>query len=766
MDKFLTLAEQLKKAAPQGEGSRGGQVVGHTSSGKPIYQNHLHEGHANFRAADHKDAANHHGEIIDRTRQIIQDKMKADPKFQVPEKVVEFIQHHDKQMKMHNSKANSKADVESRNKKQVADVLRNQALGIKKSMDTPYYVAVVPVNPLGQVLLGKRKEDGIWTTPAGGADIGETPEAAAVRECWEEANLIIQERQLEPMGVKLAPNGKPVHCFLYRCNQISTSSKSDPDREVSEWKWIDPREFPKELSSEKNKNRLETINQAMLKFFLIKKSEIAMNGEHGNPSVNTEDFAIENASSQTSPWQSIIADKMQDYCYGTDPIDFELDSRHILSLVKVDEGLYSGFVKRDSEDDLPETVLTIEKQSIPSMIQFMRAKEVLPLNDESFVADEPMAIEKDTEWDESPVEGPEMVMKEGPQEEQDAHGVTELLSVLQSLRAAGMPGTVNINFYKGKDKIPGGLADKKSPKDFDKEALKEGVKVEMEHTSDPKIAIEIAMDHLTEDKEYYKKLKTIEKSYGELSNLLEPLIKGKRAAVGETRIWHGKQFKKIAEGQWVPVTAPSAPAQEKPTEAAPAKPEAAPTPTSTPDEPQNNNQLEAVEASPNTDHLKPSDNLGAETTISKEDLKSLLENGPYSIVSAGVNPNDEEDKALTDEQIAGRYKELEEDISNLGYKYTVVDGNYDGEEKSYMVFHAKESDIDDLGKKYKQDSVVHTKDGQNKMTFTTGENAGKHHKGESYEEVPDAENYYSVVKTSDGSKIKFSMGFDFGKHHD
>lgn len=758
----MELSEQLKKAGSQGEGSRGGQVVGHTSSGKPIYQNHLHEGHENFRAMDHKDAANHHSDVIEATRAKIQARIDADPKFQVPEKIVEFLQHHDKQMKMHNSKANAKKDVEDRNKKQVADVLRDQALGIKKSMEeSPYYVAVVPINPLGQVLMGKRKEDGIWTTPAGGADLGETPEAAAVRECWEEANLVVREEQLVPLGSKLAPNGKPVHCFLFRCEQVFTETKSDPDRELNEWVWKHPTEYPKDLSSEKNKNRLETINQAMMKFLNIKKSEIAMNGEHGNPSVNTEDFAIENAASQTSPWQSIISDKMQDYCYGTDPVDFDLDGKHTLSLVKVDEGLYSGFVKKDGEDELPETVLTLEKQSIPSMIQFMRAKEVLPLNDDSFIADEPMAVEKDTEWDESPVSEPEMIVKEGPQEEQDAHGVSELQSILQSIKDAGMGGTVNINFYKGKDKIPGGIADKKSPKDFDKDSLKEGVKVEMEHTSDPKIALEIAMDHLTEDKEYYKKLKTIEKAYGQLSEILEPLTKGKRAGIGETRIWHGKQFKKIAEGQWVPVTAPSAPKEQA---AAPSQPQASPEPA--PTEPESNNQLDAVEASENTDHLKPSDSLGAETTISTEDLKSLLENGPYSIVSAGVNPNDEEDKALTDEQIAGRYKELEEDISNLGYKYTVVDGNYDGEEKSYMVFHAKESDIDDLGKKYKQDSVVHTKDGQNKMTFTTGDNAGKHHKGEAYEEVPDATNYYSVVKTSDGNQIKFSMGFDFGKHHD
>jgi len=63
-----------------------------------------------------------------------------------------------------------------------------------------------------------------------------------------------------------------------------------------------------------------------------------------------------------------------------------------------------------------------------------------------------------------------------------------------------------------KDRMPGGLADKKKPSDFDPEALRAGIKVEMEHTNDRTTAREIAMDHLAEDPAYYRKLKTIEKS--------------------------------------------------------------------------------------------------------------------------------------------------------------------------------------------------------------------------------------------------------------
>ncbi|MEM4379141.1 MAG: DUF5661 family protein [Thermoplasmatales archaeon] len=62
------------------------------------------------------------------------------------------------------------------------------------------------------------------------------------------------------------------------------------------------------------------------------------------------------------------------------------------------------------------------------------------------------------------------------------------------------------------DQIPGGLADKKHAWNFDIKALMHGIEVEMEHTSDPKIAKEIAMDHLTEDPNYYKKLDEMEKA--------------------------------------------------------------------------------------------------------------------------------------------------------------------------------------------------------------------------------------------------------------
>lgn len=62
-----------------------------------------------------------------------------------------------------------------------------------------------------------------------------------------------------------------------------------------------------------------------------------------------------------------------------------------------------------------------------------------------------------------------------------------------------------------KDKIKGGLADHKKPSDFNPKALAKGMRVEREHTDSKQVMKEIAMDHLTEDPNYYDKLETIEK---------------------------------------------------------------------------------------------------------------------------------------------------------------------------------------------------------------------------------------------------------------
>ena len=60
------------------------------------------------------------------------------------------------------------------------------------------------------------------------------------------------------------------------------------------------------------------------------------------------------------------------------------------------------------------------------------------------------------------------------------------------------------------DQIQGGLADDDQPDEYNVEQLLMGLEIELEHTDDPMVALEIAMDHLAEIPDYYTRLKTME----------------------------------------------------------------------------------------------------------------------------------------------------------------------------------------------------------------------------------------------------------------
>lgn len=62
-----------------------------------------------------------------------------------------------------------------------------------------------------------------------------------------------------------------------------------------------------------------------------------------------------------------------------------------------------------------------------------------------------------------------------------------------------------------RDVLPGGLGDKRKLTDFSGKAVRQGMKVESEHTKNPLIAADITKDHLTENENYYNQLRKMEK---------------------------------------------------------------------------------------------------------------------------------------------------------------------------------------------------------------------------------------------------------------
>lgn len=89
--------------------------------------------------------------------------------------------------------------------------------------------------------------------------------------------------------------------------------------------------------------------------------------------------------------------------------------------------------------------------------------------------------------------------------------------------------------FTSKDALPGGKADGKPDSAFIPTLLEQGKKVESEHTDKPAIAKEIAKDHLSEDPNYYDKLKKMEQ--GPKSGFKPTLIEQKpKQATAQERI--------------------------------------------------------------------------------------------------------------------------------------------------------------------------------------------------------------------------------------
>jgi hypothetical protein len=102
------------------------------------------------------------------------------------------------------------------------------------------------------------------------------------------------------------------------------------------------------------------------------------------------------------------------------------------------------------------------------------------------------------------------------------------------------------SLQKAKELLAGGLADGRPDSSFSRRSLREGQKVEQEHTSNPQIAKEIAKDHLAEHgSQYYPKLKQMEGKMEKASDSPEVKREGKdnskvvgKVVIGEKGEWH------------------------------------------------------------------------------------------------------------------------------------------------------------------------------------------------------------------------------------
>lgn len=156
---------------------------------------------------------------------------------------------------------------------------------------------------------------------------------------------------------------------------------------------------------------------------------------------------------------------------------------------------------------------------------------------------------------------------------------------------------------------------------------------------------------------------------------------------------------------------------------------------------------------------------GHEIHLTKPEIKDILNRFSGGFISAGRNPKDPEDMKMTDAEIEVRHSHLVEDLKQAGFKFVNAKGKYGGLPEDtliVMVPDAKKHELEELGAKYNQDSVLFWEKGHNECIYTTGKDKGKKNIGDGFQFISnDAEDFYTEVAAPSGAKIRFSLELDW-----
>ena len=123
-------------------------------------------------------------------------------------------------------------------------------------MLTPIAIAVVERD--GCFLIGRRPEGvplgGLWEFPGGKIEPGESPEAAAVRECGEEAGIEVEPLFRYPMHVHEYRHGR-VELFFIACRPLVSDSAAT----ANGFRWVPRQELQKLRFPEGNGDVLQIL---------------------------------------------------------------------------------------------------------------------------------------------------------------------------------------------------------------------------------------------------------------------------------------------------------------------------------------------------------------------------------------------------------------------------------------------------------------------------------------------------------------------------
>lgn len=104
-------------------------------------------------------------------------------------------------------------------------------------------VAAIAIINDHHMLMGKRRDNQLWTNPGGHLNEGEDPLKGAAREVKEETGIDLDPHLLKHLETRIVkkPDGEKIEVHGYRvdlASKPSTTMKIDPDEEVQRWQWV------------------------------------------------------------------------------------------------------------------------------------------------------------------------------------------------------------------------------------------------------------------------------------------------------------------------------------------------------------------------------------------------------------------------------------------------------------------------------------------------------------------------------------------------
>jgi 8-oxo-dGTP diphosphatase len=115
-------------------------------------------------------------------------------------------------------------------------------LEVSPSRDSvPIHIAAALICAGGRTLLVRKRGSPYFMQPGGKIEAGETPPEALAREIHEELSLVVDLRELAPLGVFCAPAAnEPGRTVIATVFRLDLDRRPVPGAEIEEAMWVDP----------------------------------------------------------------------------------------------------------------------------------------------------------------------------------------------------------------------------------------------------------------------------------------------------------------------------------------------------------------------------------------------------------------------------------------------------------------------------------------------------------------------------------------------